>query len=95
METHALEILAKLNTVGYKSLKIHPTVDGMVGVFKDKVDGQVYEVRVTPQDALTCRVCGDVCPAAEIMENAGDCDYCHFANERVEKYQERKHPDEP
>ncbi len=94
METHAFEILAKLNTVGYKSLKINPTTDGMIGVFKDKFDGQVYEVRVTPMDVLPCRLCEELRPTTEIIEHAGDCEYCALANDRAEAYRERRHPDE-
>ena len=48
MPSYSLALLAKLNTVGYKSLKITTTVDGMRGAFVDSSDGQVYEVNVKP-----------------------------------------------
>ena len=39
---------------------------------------------------LSCRLCGEVRPAQEIMNNAGDCDFCNLGNnaELIKHYNE-------
>lgn len=96
--TYALSLLAKLNTCGYKSLKISATADGMKGAFADKSDGQVYEVNVKPlgitvnpkdlDKPVFCVECGRVLSDEE-KEDGETCDRC-YARIMKEKQEETK-----
>lgn len=100
--TYSLSLLAKLNTCGYKSLKIATTVDGMVGSFADTFDGQVYEVKVRPlgitvnpkdlDKPVFCVECGRVLSDEEKAEGE-TCDRCYTRLQK-EKQEEGKNPDE-
>lgn len=84
--THCLSFIAHLNQQeDFYHKEITPTVDGMRGVYVDRVDGQHYEVIVRPisPTTLTCRLCKAERPAAEIVEGAGDCAFCALQKVRT------------
>ena len=82
--THCLSFMVHLNKLpGFKHGEIIPTVDGMKGIYTDEANGQKYEVVVRPiEDNLKCRLCGEMRAAQEIIQGAGDCQFC--ALQRVE-----------
>lgn len=96
--TYALTLLSRLNKVGYKSLKITTTADGMKGAFVDTDDGQVYEVNVKPlgitlskeamEQPFYCVDCGVVLDDEEKAD--GDvCNRC-YSRAQSEALAERK-----
>lgn len=64
------------NNKCFQRLNVHPTIDGMRGVYLNKTDGKQYEVIVKPLDTIKCRLCGEFRPTQEILDNAGDCSVC-------------------
>jgi uncharacterized paraquat-inducible protein A len=91
-----------LNKVGYKSLKITATYNGMVGTFVDKDDGQVYEVSVRPlgitinkediEKPVFCVECQRVLSDEEKKEGE-TCNRCYTRLQK-EQSEEREHSDE-
>jgi hypothetical protein len=107
METYALTIIAQLNQGNYKSLGIHPIIDGMKSRVLDKNDGQVYEVIVRPTGIMLspeaieafkkgheikCECCEEILTDSEIIEGTGYCQYCYLQSVK-ETNEEQKHPD--
>lgn len=91
--TYALKFMAQAGKGEFKSLKIHPTVDGMMAQFVDMSDGQVYKVDVTPMGyslstdaikaikngtSLKCETCGETLEDYEIANYRNACEMCHL-----------------